>query len=131
MKQDLIYYINQKILNEAAKLQYIVKSQAPNNETDLFNSSSLVIWSGSSDNTIFGDPSVNYAFRAIHDNMHLITGYNFSPEAEIELGRIQASRYDGIMADLVYCEVSLQAKYYLENGVFVPDQVEFTKRMVL
>lgn len=130
MKQCLKNYINHKILNEARNIRYIVKSEAPSCEKDLFNCGELVIWSGASDNTIFQDEKVNFAFRALHDALHLKTGMNFSPENEIELGRIQASRYDGILADLVYCEVSLQAKYFLNNGVFVQDQVLFAKQNV-
>ena len=130
MKHDLLNYINNKILKDASKLSYIVKSSAPSTEVELFNSPTLVIWSGASDNTVFQDAKVNYAFRALHDQLHLETRFDFSPQAEIELGRIQASQYDGILADLIYCEVSLQAEYYLKNGVFVPDQVQFTKEKV-
>lgn len=130
MKNKLIKYINNTILNQAAKLRYEVRDLAPSTEQDLFNSASLVIWSGSSDNTIFQDASVNYAFRALHDNLHLETRFDFSPQAEIELGRIQASKYDGILADIIYCEVSRQAEYFLLNGVFIQDQVSFTKQYI-
>lgn len=130
MKQCLINYLNNTILKQASNLRYIVKSSAPNNEQDLFNCGQLVIWSGASDNTIFQDARVNWAFRALHDDLHLKTRLDFTPQAEIELGRIQASKYDGVLADLIYCEVSLQAQYYLDNGIFVPDQVSFTKANV-
>ncbi len=122
----MIKLINNTILNEASKLRYTVADKAPSNEIELFNSPTLVIWTGSSDNTIFQDAKVNWAFRALHDALHLKTRLNFTPDAEIELGRIQASKYTGLLADLVYCEVSMQALHYKQHGTFVVDQVEFT-----
>jgi hypothetical protein len=98
---------------------------APNSALDLFTGPSLVVWSGASEHTIFGDARVNWAFRALHDALHLKTGLGFSPEEEIELGRIQANQYSGLMADLVYIEVAKQAEYYLKSGLFVTDQVLF------
>ena len=120
-------HINNLILRQASKLQYTVADRAPQTQLELFTAPSLVIWSGESDNTIFNDKIVNYAFRALHDALHLKTRIGFSPKEEIELGRIQANQYTGLMADLVYCEVSEQAAYYLKNGIFVKDQVSFTK----
>lgn len=126
MMQDLIRALNSTILKQASSLHYTVSDKAPNTFQDLYNSSGLVIWSGASDNTIFNDPKVNWAFRALHDALHLKTGIGFTVPEEIELGRIQASQYTGIIADIVYCEVAGQAEYYLKNGVFVQDQVGFT-----
>jgi hypothetical protein len=103
-----------------------VKDIAPSTEIELFNSPSLVIWSGASEGTIWNDARVNWSFRALHDALHLKVGIGFSPLEEIELGRIQASRYSGLLADLVYCEVAGQAEHYLKTGQFVIDQVEFT-----
>lgn len=117
--------INNLILNQASKLNYSVSDLAPSTFRDL-KETGLVIWSGESDNTIFDDPSVNHAFRALHDSMHLETGLDFIPEQEIELGRIQASKYDGFLADLFFIEVSKQAEYYLQNGMFIKDQKLFT-----
>lgn len=125
----MIRYINNEILKASSTLTYIVKPSAPSTEQDLFNSTSLVIWSGASDNTIYKDASVNYAFRAIHDATHLETKLGFTPEHEVEMGRIQAarlaSRCKSLLADVFYCEIALQAKYYLETNTFVADQVEF------
>ncbi len=127
LTQNQIRYINQVILSDASKLNYIVKENAPSDEAGLFNESSLVIWSGASDKTIFGCPKVNHAFRALHDALHLETRMNFSVESEIELGRIQASKYSSqLIQDLIYCEVSLQAMHYRDTGNFVSNQVEFT-----
>lgn len=118
--------INDLILKTAPK--HIAAAIAPSTAKDLFSikGSTLVIWSGACENTIFGDAAVNIAFRALHDQLHLDTGIGFSPAEEIELGRIQANQYTGLMADLVYIEVTKQAEYYLKNGIFIQDQVSFT-----
>lgn len=127
MNQAQLNFLNQFVLNQAKDLRYIVKNEAPNTEIDLFNSSSLIIWSGGSDTTIYQDRNVNYAFRAWHDSLHLKTGLGFTVADEIELGRIQASQCgSSFVADLVYCEISLQAAYFLEKGQFVADQLQFT-----
>jgi hypothetical protein len=116
--------INSLILKTAP--QHLVKDVAPSTHAELLAQPTLVIWSGGQDSTIYQDKRVNEAFRALHDALHLKTGLDFSIQEEIELGRIQANLYSGLMADLVYCEVALQAKYFLKNGIFVSDQVEFT-----
>lgn len=117
---------NHLILSQASKLNYSVSSLAPNSEVDLFNSGSLVIWNGASDNTIWHDAKVNYAFRALHDALHLESRLGFSVPEEIELGRIQANKYSGMLSDLIYTEVALQAKHFQVTGNFVSDQVSFT-----
>lgn len=129
-----IEYINSKVLSEGKHLKYTVKRQAPSTESELFSSTSLIIWDGESNNTVFQDPLVNYSFRAIHDSIHLKTGLGFSIDHEIEMGRIQAnilaSRCDSLLADLFYCEIAEQAKYFKLNGTFVKNQIEFTKNYI-
>lgn len=127
MNQDAVRFVNGLILRQAAKLTYRVADLAPSTERDLFNTSGLVIWSGASEGTIYGDASVNWGFRALHDALHLKTRMDFSVDAEIELGRIQASQYESdLMRELVFAEVAGQAAYYKQNGVFVSDQATFT-----
>lgn len=118
--------LNHLILTTAPKHE--VRALAPSTFQDLLNQPSLVIWNGESEHTIFNDSRVNWAFRALHDTLHLQTRIGFSPESEMELGRIQANQYSGLMADLVYIEVAGQAEHYLKTGRFVSDQVEFTIR---
>lgn len=119
-------HINNIIMKQASKLTYTVSSAAPGTFTDLYNSTSLVIWSGASDNSWFQDETVNWAFRALHDTLHLKTMLGFTPEQEVELGRIQANQYTGVMADFIYSQIAGQAEYYMKNGIFVPNEVEFT-----
>lgn len=125
----MIPEFNNLILKQADKLIWRPATEAPSTEADLFGSqtgSELIIWTGESDYTIWGDKRVNWAFRALHDALHLKTGLGFTPEQEIELGRIQASQYDGLLADLVYLEVAGQAEYFREHGHFIKNQVEWT-----
>ena len=42
----------------------------------------IVVWKGESDNTIFGEPEFNWAFRAWHDSAHIRTGAPFTLEGE-------------------------------------------------
>lgn len=121
----LITQFNGLILRHAAALQYRVSDHAPQTFADL-RATGLVVWSGASDRTIFGDARVNWAFRALHDALHLKTGIGFTPAEEIYLGRMQASQYSGLLADLVYIEVAGQAEHYLKTGQFVADQIKFT-----
>lgn len=126
----MIKYINNTILHEASKIKYSVAEIAPDTFESLINSSSLVVWSGASDQTVFQDETVNWALRALHDKCHLETKLNFTPDQEIELGRIQANKYarqgQQLIADLIYIEVAEQAAYYKTHGRFLDDQVEFT-----
>lgn len=117
--------LNHAILKSAPR--HIVKAEAPNTFRDvLAQFGELVIWSGASESTIFDDPKVNYAFRALHDALHIETRLDFSPIQEIAIGRIQASRYDGLLADLVFIETAGQAAYFLQHGKFVENQRQFT-----
>lgn len=121
-----IKYINNEILKQASLLNYIVADVAPSTESDLFSSTGLVVWSGASDNTVYQDAIVNYAFRAIHDHAHKLTGLGFTIKHEIELGCIQAAKQSSdLMADLFYYEIAGQALYYKQNGVFVADQLTY------
>lgn len=125
--QDLIRFVNQKIMQDAKRLTYAVSSVAPSTEIELFGSTSLVIWSGASDKTIFCDESVNWAFRALHDSMHLKTGLGFDVESEKELGRIQASQYESdVMRELIFCQITMQADHFGTTGQFVVNDFDFT-----
>lgn len=52
----------------------------------------FVVWSGASEHTIFGDPEINYAFRAWHDWCHWRRKSDFSPSGEIAVAHHAASR---------------------------------------
>ena len=127
MRQDAVNFINNEILRQASKLNYTVSALAPSTEVDLFSGTGLVIWSGASDKSIYGDYRVNWAFRALHDTLHLKTGLGFDVDSEIELGRLQASQYTSdLMRELIYSQVSMQAMHYKSSGLFVMDDKCFT-----
>lgn len=127
MKQDLIRYLNQQILSRASKLSYRVSEHAPSTFEDLQTAPSLVVWSGASDQTIFQDASVNWAFRAIHDTEHLRTGLQFEFDHELELGRIQANQFDSeTIQRLIYIETAGQSIHYKTHGYFPINQAQFT-----
>jgi hypothetical protein len=120
------------ILNTAPR--HLVKAVAPSTFSELMSQPTLVVWNGASDATIWNDSAVNYAFRALHDALHLKTRIGFTPLEEIAIGRIQASQYESYssyLADLVYIETAGQAEYFLKNGIFVQNQVAFTESMLL
>lgn len=124
-------YLNGSILNQAKTISYSVSDIAPATFEALQaqGSKHLIIWSGASDQTIFNDPAVNYAFRAIHDKLHLDTGLSFSPQDEIKLGSLQSRQYAcPFLSEIVRIEVAEQAAYYLKNGIFVSDQIDFMKQ---
>lgn len=130
LSNTLLHYVNNKILSLTSNIRYTVASDAPSSVKDLVNTTSLVIWSGESNNTIYQDCHVNYAFRALHDAKHIETGLDFSIDSEIEIGRRQASKYDGIFADLIYIEIAEQALYYKQHRTFVSNPNEFTMELL-
>ena len=123
--------LNEVVLALAPRFQAV--DVAPGTVVELFGPGSvgtLVVWSGASAGTIFGDPAVNHAFRAWHDSLHLLTRIGFGVVEEIELGRRSAevvARIGGDqLADLVYLEIAGQAAHYGRTGEFVANQVEWT-----
>lgn len=127
LKREALNFINETIMRQASKIRYSVADQAPSTEVELFQASSLVVWSGASDNTVFEDPRVNWAFRALHDALHLKTGLGFSHAEEVIIAKLQASQYESkLMRGLILAEVRDQALYHKETGLFVSNQAEFT-----
>ena len=115
-----------KLIGATKDLKYRSDSNAPSNERDLFNIGELVVWNGLSENTIWNSAELNCLFRAFHDQGHIETRLNFSIDQEIELGRIQASRFDGLFSDLIYLEISGQAIEYKKTGEFIENQKQWT-----
>lgn len=95
----------------------------------------LPINTGFSDKTIFGDPLVNWMFRAWHDMTHLRLGADFTlaGETSTAVGQIEDVRdarnrgeitpeQAEAFAAIIYVEVVAQAKLAIESGSFVSDQ---------
>src|SRR6266404_5349587 len=70
---------NRRILSLAPPFQ--ASDYAPSSLESLKEQSlgSLVVWSGASEGTIYGDAKVNHAFRAWHDSLHLKLNATFTP----------------------------------------------------
>lgn len=118
--------LNDHIRRQADALSYSVADEAPNTPSDLFGRTGrLVVWSGASDQTIYGDPSVNHAFRAVHDTLHLKHGFDFTVPQEMELGRVQAAMFPGRLGDFIYADIVGQAEFFLATGDFPVDQKAF------
>ena len=123
----MIQRLNELIMIEASKINYTVSDHAPDTFNDLIENSqgTLTVWAGASDNTIYGDPTVNHAFRAWHDHIHLRYGLGFTIPEEIEVAKIQASILPDRLGDIILAEVAGQANYLKEHGHFPEDQKAF------
>lgn len=111
----------------------VVDEDIPESEVLNQDPKNLKIWSGGSENTIFGNPETNYAFRAWHDYIHITKQLDFSPLNEARVAFIQAAilpeewlfeRY------LILIEVIGQVLHHDAWGEFVPDQRLFTCQMM-
>lgn len=91
-----------------------------------------VIWSGGSDNTVYGDPHVNHAFRAWHDEVHRKHGYDFSYMGECRTAwaqmqelRTRWPNVSPLALRIVFEDVIGQAAYKQYHGEFPADQYQF------
>jgi len=120
--------LNEIIKDKTRGLVYNVNEIAPDTYDKLRgNAGILTVWDGASDNTIYADPAINWAFRAWHDKVHLKYDLDFSIESELILAKLAASQFDGKIADIVYAEVGGLVEYFRDNGRFPTDQAKFVK----
>jgi hypothetical protein len=96
----------------------------------------MMVYSGASDNTIFGDREVNWAFRAWHDWCHWKGGYDFTSEGEAAACEMQVEHIKTLYgdneetqlwADILRAEVNGQAQYEAIHGEFPKDQKAFIR----
>lgn len=95
----------------------------------------LLVWSGASDATIFGDAETNYAFRAWHDWCHWRYSLPFNLDGEREAAKRQiehvaqlyGERQSWHFGNIVWAEVVGQAEHFAAFGGFPEDQRAFTK----
>lgn len=118
--------LNNRIIQLAPK--YEVSAFAPDTfETLNRNVGKLVVWCGGSDNTIYGDARVNWAFRAWHDSLHLKMQAGFDLEGETRVAYEQARIIGGKYAEILLAEIIGQAEYFKKFGQFPENQVQFIK----
>jgi hypothetical protein len=117
--------LNSRIISLAPK--HSVSDSAPYSfETLRANVGGLVVWAGASDNTIYGDRAVNWAFRAWHDSLHLKLGADFSETGE-RLVALEQARLIGsdTMGHILMAEIVGQMEYFNKFGHFPVDQAAF------
>ena len=98
----------------------------------------LLIYSGSSESTIFSRPEINIMFRAIHDAGHIEHDLSFKFDDEKKLGVIQSNElkwvaltlgYDLSIANrikaIVHAEIVGQIEYYELNSKYLEDQKSY------
>ena len=95
----------------------------------------IAISGANSDRTIFGDPEVNFAFRAWHDWHHLKLGAQFDPAGELAVANSQAgdliALYGAAVSrpwrKLLEIEINGQVRYFAYHNCFPDDQIGFAR----
>ena len=100
----------------------------------------IIVWTGESDQTIFGAPHINHAFRAWHDWVHAAFDLPFTEDGEHKVMQIQQRHVDTLGAmlftneekslfyRLLECEIDGQIAEFKRTGDFVKDQRAFAKQ---
>ena len=143
MDKPLDRAFNVAVLHMASRLfpkGFDVAAEAPSTLEELSDhvakTGRMLVWSGASENTIFADAEVNYAFRAWHDWQHLTYQFPFTLEGEKAAAACQIADIAAIFgqsaavkrfARLIWCEVVGQAEYKERTGEFPTDQVDFAR----
>lgn len=96
----------------------------------------IAVWTGASQQTIFGDAEMNWRFRAWHDSVHIAHALPFTMAGETMAAYIQCAQLIRTMPEngtergkalqLILCEVIGQAHEYELHGAFPADQLAFT-----
>lgn len=133
MKTLIDSEFNNKLIKLAPK--HLVSDIAPDTFGKLVSQASsgsrLVVWSGGSDQTIYGDSKVNYAFRAWHDQLHLKLNAPFTLEGETIVATEQCRLISSTqMAQLIMAEVIGQVEHVLKTGEFPVNQIDFIRNYI-
>lgn len=132
MQRELISLLHSEVRNACQRLglTYRVAEHAPDTFETLTEHSSvsreLIIWPGGSKHAIYKDASVNYAFRAWHDALHLQlqAGFDLSGETRVAMEQARQCSSD-IAAAIMLTEVIGQAEYFKKYGEFPENQIDF------
>ena len=96
----------------------------------------MLVWSGGSENTIYAEPEVNWAFRAWHDWCHYRGAHDFTPEGERSVFELQRSHLLLFYGDslqtrrwirILRAEVIGQQEYFYRYGHYPHDQRAFVE----
>lgn len=93
-----------------------------------FRNTSLTVWSGASQQTIYAEPYMNWAFRVHHDLIHLQQHVGFSWDAELHATQVGIKQLglSGILADVYWADNAGQQLYHRAHGYFPENQKENT-----
>lgn len=95
------------------------------------------VWEGASDGTVYGSREANWAFRFLHDLIHVEHGLGFDYKSELQVaeigGRAVAERFGlGSLEFAVYLvDTAGQVEYQHQTGQFVKDQVGFAVAVLI
>ena len=132
--QILSRSLNSYITKKAALIPWEAKSFAPETIEDLIKNyrerKIITIWDGASDNTIYGDPKVNFAFRAWHDYTHAILNTDFTLSGETVTALHQARQVGDKNGNIIIAEVVAQAQHFFDTGDFPADQWDFVLQAI-
>jgi hypothetical protein len=94
----------------------------------------MVVYIGGSEQTIYGDPEVNFAFRAWHDWCHWRGPHDFSHEGERAACAMQSEHLVTLYGEspqtrrwrqILRAEIIGQREFFDRHGVFPEDQRGF------
>jgi len=97
----------------------------------------MVVFSGGSETSIYGDREVNYTFRAWHDWCHWRGRYDFSFEGEAAVCTMQGDHLHTLYGSslrtrwwkrILHAEIIGQREFFDANGIFPEDQRAFVER---
>ena len=98
----------------------------------------MQVWSGAADDTIFGAPAVNFAFRAVHDDLHARHRLPFTLAGEAAVAAIHAELTAARAKDattacrwqaLILSDIVGQSLHHLLHGGFPDRQRLFVDRL--
>ena len=126
------------ICNRVLPAGYDVADDAPNTYEELINyldaGRRMLVYSGGAERTIYGDPEVNYAFRAWHDWCHWRGRHDFSLAGENATCAMQGKNLVALYGEspqtrwwrrILHAEIIGQREYFDRHGNFPYDQRDF------
>jgi len=125
----LSHALNKKILSLAPRFK-VVDYQIDFEALKACKGKIIPVWSGGSEKTIYGNPLVNYAFRAWHDSVPIQTGQGFTLPEETIVSHYQAGKLGGTFGEIINIEVIDQIKFFQKTNNFLDNQVEFCLKLL-
>ena len=95
-----------------------------------YNDGVIHVYTGHSENTIFGYAKINHMFRCWHDYIHITQNFSFDEIGEKNTAIYQKNQLPinwSFERELILIEVSGQVDYFVKNNMFVEDQRLFCR----